>query len=250
VASATSSTRARAAPSSASAAPPTTSCASTDRSSSPHGAPNFDHTPFAKNEPVVEQCFERNAGKVEEPTLAPGGRAVAYATPEGIRAAPLPDLRAGCGTAPGADTLIVPGGRHADWGPADVPASIPGDRPVPAPGPAPDDRDARPVPGPATRLAAHARRGTLAAARRSGLTVEVAPPGRGTVAVTASVRGRRAGSARRAVAGPGVVRLRVRLAPRALRGRAARTVTVKVAFTPAGGGTPQRTTTRVRLGAR
>ncbi len=222
----------------------------------PHGAPNFDHTPFAKNEPVVEQCFERTAGKVEEPTLAPDGRAVAYATPEGIRVAPLPDLRGGCGTAPGGETLIVPGGRHADWGPADVPASIPGDRPVPAPvpapvpGPAPDDRGVRPAPGSATRLAAHARRATLAAARRSGLTVEVAPPGRGTVAVTATVRGRRAGTTRRTVAGAGVVRLRVRLAARALRGRGARTVAVQVAFTPAGGGTPQRTTARVRLGAR
>jgi len=85
---------------------------------SPFGAPDWDHTPFTNkvNVPVAQQCYEL-PGKFENTTLAPSSKAMAYSTAEGVFVAAIPG-----GCAPGGPgTLVFPGAKHPDWGPADVP---------------------------------------------------------------------------------------------------------------------------------
>lgn len=94
----------------------------------PFSAPQQSMSPFARRVPIVEGCFQLTdpvGGRFEGVTLAPDGRGVAYGVGDGIWVNPLPDLSGGC--QPGMNgRLAIPGGRHPDWGPADVPASIPG----------------------------------------------------------------------------------------------------------------------------
>ena len=113
---------------------------------SPFGAPDWDHTPFTnkQNVPVAQQCYEL-PGKFESTTLAPSGKAMAYGTAEGVFVAAIPDNCAPGG--PG--TLLLPGAKHPDWGPADVPAASAFDA-TPATTP---QRDAKPVPAGKLKLA-------------------------------------------------------------------------------------------------
>ena len=85
---------------------------------SPFGAPDWDHTPFTNKEnvPVAQRCYEL-PGKFESTSLAPSGKAMAYGTAEGVFVAAIPDNCVPGG--PGA--LLLPGAKHPDWGPADVP---------------------------------------------------------------------------------------------------------------------------------
>ncbi len=93
----------------------------------PFTAPQQSMSPFARRVPIVEPCYdvtEPVGGRFETPSLAPDGRSVAYGVGDGIWVNPLPDVSAACQA--GVDgRLVIPGGRHPDWGPADVPASIP-----------------------------------------------------------------------------------------------------------------------------
>ena len=127
---------------------------------SPFGAPDWDHTPFTNHEnvPVAAQCYEL-PGKFLNTTLAPSSKAMAYRTAEGVYVAAIPDNCAPGG--PG--TLVFPGAKHPDWGPADVPpASAFESTPAPRPGPA--------KPGATKKL-------TLAVTRSGKVTVIVPGPG-------------------------------------------------------------------------
>ena len=94
----------------------------------PFSAPQQSMSPFATRVPIVEPCFQYGnpvGGRFESLSLAPDGRAVAYAVGDGIWVNPLPDVSGAC--QPGQEgRLVIAGGRSPDWGPADVPASIPG----------------------------------------------------------------------------------------------------------------------------
>jgi hypothetical protein len=89
----------------------------------PYGAPDWDHTPFTNKEnvPTAQQCWELTGGKFLSTTMAPSGRAFAYGTADGIYVTSIPENCA----AGGPGTLIAPGGKNADWGPADVPTAAP-----------------------------------------------------------------------------------------------------------------------------
>lgn len=202
------------------------------------GAPDWNHSFFATgNQPVVEGCFDLSApggGRFEDPSIAPDGRHLAVGVAEGILIADLPDLRAGCAPA-GAAEVRIPGGRHPDWGPADVPAAT--------------TQTAGPGGGAAATTGGAVRARVARASLRRGLTVRVAVPGPGRLAATVHAKGTRiARIAPRTVKGTSAA-LSLRFTPavrRALAKAHTRRVTVRVTFT-APGAAPQRTTVSARV---
>lgn len=90
---------------------------------SPFGAPDWDHTPFTNhpNVKTAERCWELTGSRFSSTTMAPSGRAFAYGTADGVYVTSIPES-----CAPGAPgTLIAPGAKNPDWGPADVPVAGP-----------------------------------------------------------------------------------------------------------------------------
>jgi hypothetical protein len=184
------------------------------------------------------RCENVRDSVVRNPSWAPDGSAVAYEDKDGIWVQRVPDL-----TSPNcagmSETLLVAGGQHADWGPADVVVPQkpvpPGTGSVPG-GPAGgQDQAARPSP---LRSVVVPRR----ASRRRGLTIKLtmSAPARVTISVCRRTRGTCVGpvvrTAIRARAGTSKAVLSLR---RLKAGR----YTVRVA--PAGGPTVMRSV-RVR----
>jgi mannose-6-phosphate isomerase-like protein (cupin superfamily) len=199
----------------------------------PFNAPAQDLTPFAENTPVIDPCFDLNdpaGGTPETPSLSPDGRGLAYSARDGIWVHSLPDISAGCQNGqPG--RLLIPGGRHPDWGPADVPAAV-----VPGPGRGP-------------RLRVKAARTSLSRALRRGLVLTVRSGGPGKARATALARGARVGAGRAAVGASGTAKVKVRFTRRAKRSLARRRsvrLTLKVGFRPEAGPAQTRRTV-VRL---
>jgi hypothetical protein len=202
----------------------------------PFSAPQQSMSPFARRVPIVEGCLQlrESDGRFETPSLAPDGRSVAVGVRDGIWVNPLPDLSAAC--QPGVEgRLVIPGGRHPDWGPADVPASIP----VPGDGGAGGGGNAAPpragARAPARLTLTVARAPRLAKALARGLTVTVRLPAgatRATVTARAGTRVVARGSARAAAGGSAKATLRfTRAARRALAARR----TVRLTLTAAAG---------------
>ena len=164
----------------------------------PFGAPDWNHQPFHQgNTPVAEQCSELTGTTFESTSLAPDSRGLAYGTAEGIWVAPL----AGCQLGR-QGSLLIPGGRFPDWGPADLPSTAAG------------------AVKPSARVAS--------ASLRRGIVVRVQTSGPGRVTVTAMRGKRKAGSGRAKVGASGTAKVRVRVAR---KGK----VALKVAFSPADG---------------
>ena len=88
-------------------------------------APEQKLGPFeARTRDAVEPCVfagEPVGGKFENLSFAPDGRSLAYAVGDGIWIMDVPDFSGGCGPLPTTNKLVIPGGRHPHWGPADVP---------------------------------------------------------------------------------------------------------------------------------
>ena len=188
----------------------------------PFNAPAQDLRPFAENTPVVEPCFELTdpvGGRFETPSLSPDGRGLAYSVGDGIWVQPVPDLSAGC-QIPQPGSRTIPGGRHPDWGPADLPD---GDEPRPQPGPG---------------LKVKAARTSLTRALRHGLVVKVRTAGSGRVTAKALAKRTRvgAGAARTSPTGTAKVKVRfTRKAKRSLARRRSVRLTLTVRFRPDAG---------------
>lgn len=190
----------------------------------PFSAPQQSMSPFTRRVPIVEGCFQLEqpvGGRFETVSLAPDGRGVAYGVGDGIWVNPLPDLSGAC--QPGqTGRLAIPGGRHPDWGPADVPASVPA----------------------LTLTVARAPRLAFALAR--GLTVSLRLPAGTTRTTVTAKAGRGAvarGSARAGSDGTAKVTLRfTRAARRALAGRRS----VRLALTAVAGQTQTRASVLLR----
>ncbi len=97
----------------------------------PFGAPDWDHTPFTNhvNVPTAEPCWGLVGAKFLSTSMAPSGRAFAYGTAEGVHVTSIPENCAEGG--PG--TLVLPGAKSPDWGPADVPVPTAAQTGQPAP---------------------------------------------------------------------------------------------------------------------
>ena len=225
----------------------------------PMTAPAQNLRPFEDNPDVVEPCIvagDPSGGKFENLSFSPDGRGLAYSEADGIWVLDVPDLSGGCGPLPTTNKLVIPGGRHPDWGPADIPPASayespePGrqEQPQPQPGP-----DVQPTPQPSTTeraLSVKVRGAKLRAALRRGLTVTVRAPGAGRLTATGTVGGRRvaAGAASSRAAGPVGVRVRfTKAAGRKLRRKRTVRLSVAVAFRPAGGGDKRSGRVAVRL---
>lgn len=199
---------------------------------------NGDHlriwrTPTAPATGVVPQaCLDAPAqggGGWSSPSWAPDGQRLVAAGGGGLYIATLPNIAAAC---PPDDqvkvTVIAPGARSPDWGPADVPG------PRPAAAPAPNAQGgAQPGPGgsgaTATPLRLTVGRIALAAALRRGLGVTVRCT-TGAAVVIAHSGSRRIGAGK-ATCRSGRARVLVRFAPAtrsALRGRRALKLTLDV----------------------
>jgi hypothetical protein len=202
----------------------------------PFNAPDWDHGPFAHdNVDVVDKCYqfqEPVGGAFETPSLSPDGHRLAYGVGDGIYVAQLPDLSNGCQMGQDAGHLVIPGGRHADWGPADIP-----------PASAYVDSGSGSGPGSGSgsggKLRVKLGGAKLAKALRRGLTVSVKTGGAGRLSAKALLGKRLVGKGTGKAAGAGTAKVRVRFTKsgsRMLRGRRSVKLTVKVAFAPAGGG--------------
>jgi hypothetical protein len=190
------------------------------------------------------RCQSVRDSVVRNPSWSPSGSAIAYEDGDGIWVQQVPDIALTCGALD--ERLLVPGGRHADWGPADVdlaqrPAATSGPGvPVVAAGPgngaAPGSSD-RPARGALRSIAAPA-----SARRRAGVKVTLAMDREARVTLTlcpgSATRCGRKGVQRSLVAKKGVTR--VILKSRRLR-RGRHTLTVQAA-----GGPPIRRVVRLR----
>jgi hypothetical protein len=146
--------------------------------------PAWTHEPPYENvfggddfpEPPTPVCQDTRDSAAESPTWSPDSRAVAYADKDGIWIQPVrADLDAtNCASL--ASTLLLPGGREPDWGPADVDmddAPRPGGGATVPDGAPAADGGAAPAPGGGVVPAASARLSALKATRR-GRAVRIA----------------------------------------------------------------------------
>ena len=228
----------------------------------PMTAPAQNLGPFEDNPDVVEPCIVAGdpiGGKFENLSFAPDGRGLAYSVGDGIWVLDVPDLGGGCGPMPTTNRLVIPGGRHPHWGPADIPpasayeARVPDQnqqqQPEPGREPGPT-QDATKQDVTKQALTVKVRGVKLRAAVRKGLTVTVPAPGAGRMTARGTVGGRRvaAGDASPRAAGPVKLRMRfTKSAGRKLKRKRSVRVSVAVAFSPAGGGAKQSGRVTVRL---
>jgi hypothetical protein len=209
----------------------------------PFGAPDWNHSPFAQNNvAVVDKCYqflEPVGGRFEGPSLSPDGRSLAYGVGDGIWVAALPDFSNGCQMGTDAGKLVLPGARHADWGPADIPPASEYVAPGPGPGP-----------GPTRKLRVSLRGARIAKAIRNGVLVTVQTGGPGRVTAKALLRKKKVGAGAGKAGSNGTAKVRLRFSragAKALRGRRSVKLTVKVGFVPSAGGALQSDSVRLTL---
>jgi hypothetical protein len=153
----------------------------------------------------------------------------------GIWVLDVPDISGGCGALPTTNKLVIPGGKHPHWGPADIPPASAYEKkpvvvPTPQPQPGPQPKIVPPSPEPQQGLAVTVRGGKLRTALRRGLTITVQAPRAGRVTATGTVGARKvaSGGAAAGKAGPAKVRLRfTKAAKRSLRRK--RSVQLRIA---------------------
>lgn len=215
----------------------------------PYNAPDWNHSPFAQgNVPVVEPCYEFTGpvgGHFEGPSLSPDGRSLAYGVGDGIWVASLPDLSGGCQMGTDAGKLVLPGARHADWGPADIPPAS-----AYAPGPGAGSGSGPGGGSGGGALAISARATSIRTALRKGLVVRVKTGAPGRVSATALLGKAKLGKGATSAGAAGTAKVKLRFSragARKLRGRRGAKLTLKVAFRPAGGGAVVSSTAKVRL---
>ncbi|HEX8085361.1 MAG TPA: hypothetical protein VF529_13800 [Solirubrobacteraceae bacterium] len=210
----------------------------------PMTAPAQKLGPFEDNPDVVEPCLAAKdpaGGRYVNLSFAPDGRHLAFEAGDGISISEVPDIAGGCGPTPAeAPKLLVPGGKHPHWGPAEIP-----------PASAYEERTdcgctPPPPPGGATLTSATVRGGKIT----RGVTVTIRTTGPGAVAALGKVGARRVAAATKTVPAAGATKLRLRFtaaARRALRRKRSVRVAVTVTFKPADGGAPQSRSAVVRL---
>lgn len=167
--------------------------------------------------PLICYRYSGPTGKYSTPTFSPDGGRLAWAEDDGVKIVTVPSFAGGCtldGATPTAP-LVIPGGKHPDWGPADVPAGR-------GPGGG----------GGGGNLKAKAVRTKLGQALRKGFAVKVTVPSAGRVKAAATDRGLKVASgSRRVKAGKATVKLRfTRGARNALNNARSVKLRVKVTF--------------------
>ena len=174
-----------------------------------------------------EACFAIfDDVKRDEPpvgaTWSPEGTRLAWQDTQGVNVMSIPDLSGGCVAPTDQPRLLVPGAKHPDWGPADVPAARPA---APQSALQGGGRSAgTAVPGGGNgkaKLAVSVVRASLRQALAKGLRVKVGAPAAGPVTAVA-LKGSRTvarGTGRARKAGTFTLKLRFSVkGRRALRG--------------------------------
>jgi hypothetical protein len=200
-----------------------------------YGVPTFP-TAFRDGDAPVSTrpliCYrysDPTGGKFSTPTFAPDGGRVAWAESDGIKVVTVPDLAGGCtttGASPHA-SLLIPGGKQPDWGPAGVPSGHGGS---------------------GGGLAVKSADAKLSKALTKGFAVRVRIPGAGRLSATATRGGRKLASGSKAAHGhSAAVKLRfTSSARRSLKHARSVKLRIKVTFKPAGGSI-QRTAVSLTL---
>ncbi|HEX8207096.1 MAG TPA: hypothetical protein VF587_13630 [Solirubrobacteraceae bacterium] len=200
--------------------------------SDPMSAPEQSIFDPEGNPEVVEPCVfftDPVGGSFGGLSFAPDGRNLAYDVGDGIWITEVPDISGGCGPLPAANRLVIPGGHHPHWGPADVPPASAFEPKQPE---QPQDPQQPVTPTASLSVA-------KGAAKR---TVKVTTPAAGRITVVARKGARRVARGTKTVAAAGTHTIRLRVAKRARLGRVRLTVT----FRPVGGQS-QRKVVALRL---
>jgi hypothetical protein len=152
------------------------------------------------------RCQNVRDSEAANPSWSPGSDAIAYDDKDGVWVQQIPDIAQSCDGM--TEKLLVPGAKHADWGPADVDMRQKPSPPSPAPAAGtgqPTGPAGTPAPPPVTtpKAATLTKLSVPASAKRRGgvaLTVALSAPGRVTVTVCRRSHDRCHGTAaRRAV---------------------------------------------------
>ena len=197
-------------------------------------APEQALGPFdGENPDAVEPCIffsEPVGGSFENLSFAPDGRSLAYSVGDGIWITDVPDVSGGCGALPTNNKLVIPGGKHPHWGPADILPARAYEGPTACCAP--------PEPPPAGELAVTASAAKLRGALTRGLTVKVQAPAAGRVSAVGKVGAKRVAAGTKDVPGAGATTLRLKFtkaARRSLKRKRSARVSIAVTFQPASG---------------
>jgi hypothetical protein len=179
-------------------------------------------------------CVTGAEPTLNSPAWSPDGRTIAFEQKEGIETIPLPTVAPDDCSGASSGTVVIPGGREPDWGPADVnPGAKPDDPP-----PCTDCTDEPPATDIAVTLPKTVK---LGSASKKGVVVKVTVPAAGKVTVGAKLGKAKLGSGSTTTPGAVTAPVTVRISKKAaaqLRKSKKPTLALTVTFVPVDGGAP------------
>jgi hypothetical protein len=157
----------------------------------------------------AEACITGAEPTLNSPSWSPDGRTIAFEQKEGIETIPLPTVAANDCSGASSGTVVIPGGKEPDWGPADVRIDPP------------PCTDCEPPPcqtcePPANELVVGVQKPLkVATAAKKGVAVKVTVPGAGRLTGTLKLGKSKLGSGSTTTPGSGPAKLTIRLSKKA-----------------------------------
>ena len=185
----------------------------------------------------AEACITGAEPTLNSPTWSPDGRTIAFEQKEGIETIPLPTVAPNDCSGASSGTVVVPGGKEPDWGPADVNPEV---EPPPPCTTCPPPPCTSCEPPPATDLVVPALKPLkLKTAAKKGFPVKVTVPGAGRLTGTVKLGKTKIGSGSTTTPGAGPAKLTLRLSKKGaalLRKAKKPKLSVALSYVPVEGG--------------